>query len=87
MRKFKLTAKSLTLAGADEEVSVRSNSTEGQVHHRPGVPGASERGLSHGHGPPAGRRRSGEGSRGWEQAHKLAANWQASRLQDSQHDS
>lgn len=45
----------LTLAGADEEVSIRSNSTEGQVHHRPGVTGAGEGSLSHRHGPPAGR--------------------------------
>lgn len=43
----------LTLAGADEEVAIGSDSTEGQVHHRPGVTGAGERSLSHRHGPPA----------------------------------
>lgn len=43
----------LTFAGADEEVAVGSDSTEGQVYYRPGVPGAGERRLSHRHGPPA----------------------------------
>lgn len=42
---------SLTLAGADEEVAIRSDSTEGQVNNRPGVTGAGERSLSHRHGP------------------------------------
>lgn len=41
----------LTFAGADEEVAVWSDSTEGQVDHRPGVTGAGERSLSHRHGP------------------------------------
>lgn len=41
----------LTLAGADDEVAVGGDPTEGQVHHRPGVAGAGERSLSHGHGP------------------------------------
>lgn len=45
----------LTLAGADEKVAIGSDSTEGQVHHRPGVTGAGERSLSHRHGPPAGQ--------------------------------
>lgn len=46
---------SVTFAGADEEVAIRSDATEGQVHHRPGVTGAGERSLSHRHGPPAGQ--------------------------------
>lgn len=45
----------LTLAGTDEEVTVGGDSTEGQVHDRPGVTGAGKRSLSHRHGPPAGQ--------------------------------
>lgn len=45
----------VTLAGADEEVAIRSDSTEGQVHHRPCVTGAGERSLSHRHGPSTGQ--------------------------------
>lgn len=41
-------------AGANEEVSVGSDSTESQVHHGSGVTRTGERGLSHRHGPPAG---------------------------------
>lgn len=40
----------LTLAGADEEISVGGDAAEGQVHHGPRVAGAGERGLPHGHG-------------------------------------
>lgn len=43
-----------TFAGANEEVSVGSDSTECQVHHGSGVTGAGERSLSHRHGPPPG---------------------------------
>lgn len=44
----------LTLAGADEEVSVGSDPTKGQVHHRPSVAGAGQRSLSHCHSLPVG---------------------------------
>lgn len=43
-----------TFAGADEEVAVGSDSTKGQVYHRPSVAGAGERSLSHCHGLPVG---------------------------------
>lgn len=39
-----------TFAGANEEVAVWGDSTEGQIHHRPSVTGAGERCLSHRHG-------------------------------------
>lgn len=39
-----------TFAGANKEVAVRGDSTEGQIHNRPGVTGAGERRLSHRHG-------------------------------------
>lgn len=45
----------LTLAGADEEVAIGSDSTKGQVHHRPGVTRAGEWSLSHRHGPSVGQ--------------------------------
>lgn len=57
----------LTLAGADEEISVRGDAAEGQVHHGPRVAGAGERGLPHGHGGGgawAGHESGGPGSGG-----------------------
>lgn len=53
----------LTLAGANEEVSVRSDSTKGQVHHRSSMTGTGQRGLPHSHAPPAGTG-PGKGTKG-----------------------
>lgn len=48
--KAQISLSCFTFAGANEEVAVRGDSTESQIHHRPGVTGAGERCLSHRHG-------------------------------------
>lgn len=39
----------VTFTGTYQEVSIGSYPTEGQIYHRSGVPGASERSLPHSH--------------------------------------
>lgn len=38
-----------TFTSTDEKIAIRSDSTKGQIHNRPGVTGACERSLPHSH--------------------------------------